>query len=64
VLVAAGDALDLDSVHRRARDALSSYKVPTRWITVVGSQIPTLASGKLDRKALRAWVSSREAEAR
>ncbi|MFY1599722.1 class I adenylate-forming enzyme family protein [Micromonospora sp. WMMD737] len=57
VLVAAGAGhVDVESVARRAREALSSYKVPTRWITASGAQIPTLPSGKLNRKALRDWV--------
>jgi len=56
VLVPAIGDVDLESVARRTRDELSSYKVPTRWLTVTSEQIPTLASGKLDRKALRAWI--------
>ncbi|AFM17674.1 acyl-CoA synthetase (AMP-forming)/AMP-acid ligase II [Mycolicibacterium chubuense NBB4] len=56
VLVPAVAGLDLDSVARRVRDVLSSYKVPSRWIAAESTEIPTLASGKLDRKALRAWV--------
>jgi len=56
VLVPAVAGIDLESVARRAREQLSSYKVPTRWITVSSEQIPTLASGKLNRKALRTWV--------
>lgn len=64
VLVPATDGVDVDSVALRTRDALSAYKVPTRWITASSDQIPTLASGKLDRKALRAWISSREAGVR
>ena len=46
----------MDSVAHRARQALSSYKVPTRWVTASGAQIPVLPSGKLNRKALRDWV--------
>jgi acyl-CoA synthetase (AMP-forming)/AMP-acid ligase II len=61
VLVPAADGIDVDSVAQRVGDALSSYKVPTRWLTVASDQIPTLASGKLDRNTLRAWVSSRAA---
>ncbi|GAB3224961.1 class I adenylate-forming enzyme family protein [Mycolicibacterium hippocampi] len=57
VLVPADGDLDVESLARRSRDVLSSYKVPTRWITASSADIPTLASGKLDRKALRAWVS-------
>ncbi|PRC44876.1 long-chain fatty acid--CoA ligase, partial [Mycobacterium sp. ITM-2017-0098] len=64
VVVPAADGVEMDSVARRTRDALSSYKVPTRWVTASSDQIPTLASGKLDRKTLRAWVSSRAATAR
>jgi len=63
VVVPAAGGVDLDSLARRTRAALSSYKVPTRWITATSDRIPTLASGKLDRKALRAWVSSRAEEA-
>ena len=59
VVVPAAGVVDIDSLVRRTRDALSSYKVPTRWHTVTSDQIPTLASGKLDRKTLRAWVNSR-----
>jgi hypothetical protein len=40
----------------RARHQLSSYKVPTRWAIATSDQIPTLANGKLNRKALRASV--------
>lgn len=64
VVVPTADAVDMDSLERRTRDALSSYKVPTRWVTATSDQIPTLASGKLDRKTLRAWVSSRAATTR
>ncbi|MBX7434472.1 acyl--CoA ligase [Mycobacterium sp. Y57] len=56
VVVPVGPALDVDSLARRTGEAVSSYKVPTRWTVVSSAQIPTLPSGKLDRKALRAWV--------
>ena len=58
VVVGGTDQLDLQALARRARDVLSPYKVPTRWIPVSSAQIPTLPSGKLDRKALRDWVVS------
>lgn len=48
--------IDVDSLARRTREALSSYKVPTRWVPVSSGQIPTLPSGKLNRAALRDWV--------
>ena len=48
----------------RAREQLSTYKVPARWLVATGDQIPTLASGKLDRKSLRQWVIQRSTAAR
>lgn len=64
VLVPARGKVDVESVARRARDALSSYKVPTRWLTATDDQLPILPSGKLNRPALGSWfVSSAAAEA-
>lgn len=56
VIVPAAPKIDLAAVAARAREQLSTYKVPTRWAIATGDQIPTLASGKLDRKSLRAMV--------
>ena len=56
VLVPAREDLDLAAVAQYARDRLSSYKVPTRWLLTSSARIPTLPSGKLDRKTLRALV--------
>lgn len=56
VVVPAREHLDLAAVAAHARDRLSSYKVPTRWLLTSSTRIPTLASGKLDRKALRALI--------
>jgi acyl-CoA synthetase (AMP-forming)/AMP-acid ligase II len=56
VVVPAAATVDLDSLAARTRVLLSSYKVPTRWLTATSDQLPTLSSGKLDRKALRALV--------
>lgn len=56
VVVPAGAGLDLGSLAARTREQLSSYKVPTRWVVVEGDRIPTLASGKFHRKALRALI--------
>jgi acyl-CoA synthetase (AMP-forming)/AMP-acid ligase II len=55
VVVPAGE-IDIASVADRTRDQLSAYKVPTRWVVAASEQIPTLASGKVDRKGLRAMV--------
>ncbi|WP_460353087.1 class I adenylate-forming enzyme family protein [Mycobacterium sp. ZZG] len=64
VLVPARGEVDVESVARRARDALSSCKVPTRWLTATDDQLPILPSGKLNRRALGSWfVSSAAAEA-
>jgi len=57
VLVPAGGELDVAQVAARAREQLSGYKVPTRWVVVGADAIPVLASGKFDRKGLRRMVS-------
>lgn len=56
VVVPAGSEIDLDSLASRTREQLSAYKVPTRWALATSDQIPTLASGKLNRKAVRTLV--------
>lgn len=48
--------LDLDSLAARAREQLSAYKVPTRWALTTSAGIPTLSSGKFDRKTLRQLI--------
>lgn len=58
VVVPAAADVDVASLAARARDRLSSYKVPTRWVQASGAQIPTLASGKLDRRGVKALVVS------
>ena len=52
VVVPAVAALDLAAVRQFARAQLSAYKVPTRWVIAAADQIPTLPSGKFDRKGL------------
>ena len=56
VVVPAAAEIDMESVAARTREQLSSYKVPTRWVLATSDQIPTLPSGKLNRKGLRALV--------
>jgi acyl-CoA synthetase (AMP-forming)/AMP-acid ligase II len=58
VIVAANAEIDVRSLAERARSQLSGYKVPTRWAIATSDQIPTLPSGKLDRKALRTMLIS------
>ena len=58
VFVAAIATIDISSVAARARDQLSGYKVPTRWAIATSDQIPTLPSGKLNRKGVREMLTS------
>ncbi|WP_245713791.1 class I adenylate-forming enzyme family protein [Nocardia vaccinii] len=56
VVVPATPEIDLDSLRVRTREQLSAYKVPTRWHVCASDRIPTLPSGKLDRRRLRALI--------
>jgi acyl-CoA synthetase (AMP-forming)/AMP-acid ligase II len=56
VVVPARTDPDLTTVQRLARAQLSAYKVPTRWVIATVDQIPTLPSGKIDRKGLLANI--------
>jgi acyl-coenzyme A synthetase/AMP-(fatty) acid ligase len=56
VVVPAASGVDVTSMAAHAREQLSAYKVPTKWAMATSEQIPTLPSGKLNRKALRAMV--------
>ncbi|MFC8527271.1 AMP-binding protein [Nocardia sp. NPDC057227] len=51
------DTVDVDAVAAHTRRELSAYKVPTRWIRTTGERVPTLPSGKLDRRGLRALIA-------
>ncbi|WP_083654111.1 class I adenylate-forming enzyme family protein [Mycobacterium sp. GA-1841] len=48
--------IDVTTLASHAREHLSAYKVPTRWILTTSDRIPTLPSGKFDRKTLRQLV--------
>jgi acyl-CoA synthetase (AMP-forming)/AMP-acid ligase II len=56
VVVPTNAGIDLESVADRARKRLSSYKVPTTWVVATSDQIPTLPSGKLNRRGLRVLI--------
>ncbi|MGW0163348.1 class I adenylate-forming enzyme family protein [Mycobacterium sp. NPDC003323] len=56
VLVPAEPEIDVAELRTQARAQLSAYKVPTRWVLADGDRIPTLPSGKFDRKKLLAMV--------
>ena len=54
VLVPArGQTLDPDDIARRAREQISSYKVPTRIDVWNEDDVPWLGSGKPDKRAIR-----------
>jgi acyl-CoA synthetase (AMP-forming)/AMP-acid ligase II len=56
-VVPAAGGIDVTSLAARTRDQLSSYKVPTRWAVVTADQLPVLASGKLNRKAVKQLIA-------
>lgn len=56
VVVPSTAGIDMETVAAGARDQLSAYKVPTRWVLATSDQIPTLPSGKLNRRGLRDLV--------
>ncbi len=57
IVVPSSVDVNLKELADRAREELSAYKVPTLWAVVTTDHIPTLPSGKFNRKALRALVS-------
>jgi acyl-CoA synthetase (AMP-forming)/AMP-acid ligase II len=58
VLPEPGEALALDTLAEAARSRLSAFKLPSRWLVLRGlEELPTLASGKLDRAALGARLA-------
>ncbi|WP_293243094.1 class I adenylate-forming enzyme family protein [Mycolicibacterium sp.] len=56
VVVPSSAEVDLTALAEHAREQLSAYKVPTLWAVVTTDQIPTLPSGKFDRRTLRGLV--------
>ncbi|MDH6194181.1 acyl-CoA synthetase (AMP-forming)/AMP-acid ligase II [Mycobacterium frederiksbergense] len=48
--------IDVTALAARTREQLSAYKVPTRWVLTTSDRIPTLPSGKFDRKSLRQLI--------
>lgn len=56
VVVPSDPGIDIAEVAAYARAQLSAYKVPTRWVLTGSDRIPTLASGKFDRKTLRSMI--------
>ena len=59
VLPEPGQVLALDALAEAARSRLSAFKLPVRWLVLEGLEgLPTLASGKLDRRALGGLISA------
>jgi acyl-CoA synthetase (AMP-forming)/AMP-acid ligase II len=52
VTVESGAAVTLETVQKAVRTRLAAYKIPRRLVIV--DELPTLASGKIDKKRLRA----------
>ena len=48
-----GAELDLDGIRALTNRHLSSYKVPVLWLQLRETEIPTLPSGKVDKRTLR-----------
>lgn len=57
IIVPAGDDFDLGVVKMAAAERLSRYKVPTRWIIAGDGDLPTLGTGKPDRRGVLALIA-------
>jgi len=54
-----GDGLTLEELRGRCRDLLSSFKVPTVWMIVPGTEaIPHGPTGKVDKQRVRNMLST------
>ncbi|MFR9804061.1 class I adenylate-forming enzyme family protein [Pseudonocardia sp. RS010] len=58
VAPAPGHGLEPSRLTVRARELLSAYKVPTRWIVVDVGALPWLGSGKPDKRRLKEMVAN------
>jgi acyl-CoA synthetase (AMP-forming)/AMP-acid ligase II len=55
-----GQGLRVDAIRQALRERLSAFKMPRRWVLVSSlAEIPMLATGKLDRTALRRLLEQR-----
>jgi long-chain acyl-CoA synthetase len=57
VVVRAGAEPSTDELRAWVRERLASYKTPGRILIVAQDEVPTLASGKIDRRQLARWVA-------
>jgi acyl-CoA synthetase (AMP-forming)/AMP-acid ligase II len=53
VVLTRGDAAGSAEVEREARQRLSAFKVPSRWVLVDDDDIPRTGTGKVDKEGLR-----------
>lgn len=60
VVAAEGETLDTDKLRAKVNHELSAFKVPTRWLVLTGDEVPTLGSGKPDKRTLRTRFSAGE----
>ncbi len=59
-VVVLADAVDLADVEEHCRERLAPFKVPTSWGVV--EELPKTATGKIDKKVLRARLAAGGAE--
>lgn len=58
-VVVAGDGLTIDGLRDRCRDLVSSFKVPTVWLIVAGTDaIPYGPTGKVDKRRVREMLTT------
>lgn len=57
VIVPGDIPIDDDSLRQRLKEELSAYKIPRRFITVAADDLPLLAGGKVDPRALAEMVT-------
>ena len=55
-----GEHVDSPRSSAAARAAMSSFKVPRRWVlTSAADEVPMLATGKVDKAGLQAFIAER-----
>lgn len=58
VVLTADAALTDDDLGREAKARLSAFKVPSRWAVIARDDVPTTATGKVDKAALQALLGA------
>jgi len=52
-----GATIETDALRIRTNAQLSAYKVPTRWLVLSEHEVPSLGSGKPDKRAMRTLLA-------